>query len=555
MEGLKQILDKGKQRYQALTAVQRLLIFTLGGGLLLALVLLVFLQPAGDYGVLFSNLSQEDAGNIVSRLKGKKIPYQLEADGTSIAVPRSEVYELRLQLAGEGMPRGGGVGFELFDRQNLGVTDFVQRLNYQRALQGELARTIAGIPEVAEARVHIVTPKESLFLEDQRKASASVAVKLRPGRTLKPSQVDGIVHLVASAVPGLHPSQVSVVDLNGRILRNSQDAQSSEGLTSAQINLQRQVEEGLERKLQSLFDQMVGPRKSFVRVSADLDFQKIDIREETFAPNRELVRSEQKTVERSTRGAEGGGNPESRFDLGRGTVTAPPPGKGPPPLTPPSSPKPANEGTGSERQTELKNYEINRVLRQVVDQPGKLKRLSLAVVVDGIYKGKNNAFNPRPPEEMRQFANLAKKTVGFNSDRGDQMEISCAALAPQTPEGSVAVSSSGGWQESLGSSLKIGLVVLAVLVALMLLMKKKRSSMQPPLLEGPPGSVLPPPFPQEASLPVREPAPAIPSAGPRLALPDAVNGQDKVGRLVSAYPDRAVEVLRLWLHDHDPART
>jgi flagellar M-ring protein FliF len=349
---------------------------------------------------------------------------------------------------------------------------------------------------------------------------------------------------------------VSVVDLNGRILRNSQDAQSSEGLTSAQLNLQRQVENGLERKLQSLFDQMVGPRKSFVRVSADLEFQKIDTREETFAPNRELVRSEQKTLERSTRGAEGGGNPESRFDLGRGTVTAPPPGKGPPPLTPPASPKPAHEGTGSERQTELKNYEINRVLRQVVDQPGKIKRLSLAVVVDGIYKGKNHAFNPRPQEEMRQFANLAKKAVGFSSDRGDQLEITCAALAAQTPEGSVAVSGGGGWQESLGSSLKIGLVVLAVLLGLMLMMKKKRASIQPPLLEGPPGSVLPPPFPQEAALPVGEPVPAaMTSPGPRLALPDAVDGQDKVGRLVSAYPDRAVEVLRLWLHDHDPART
>jgi flagellar M-ring protein FliF len=192
----------------------------------------------------------------------------------------------------------------------------------------------------------------------------------------------------------------------------------------------------------------------------------------------------------------------------------------------------------------------------VVDQPGKLKRLSLAVVVDGIYKGKSHAFNPRPAEEMRQFANLAKKAVGFSADRGDQLEISCAALAPQTTEGSVAVSGSSGWQESLGSSLKIGLVVLAVLMALMLLMKRKRSTLQPPLLEGPPGSALPPPFPQEAALPVREPAPAaIPSPGPRLALPDAVDGQDKVGRLVSAYPDRAVDVLRLWLHDHDPART
>jgi len=550
MAPLMQILETGKRHFQGLTPIQRLLVMALGGGGLLALVFLVLLNNQGDYTVLFANLSQDDAGAIVSRLKAKKVPYQLEAGATTISVPKSEVYELRLQLAGEGIPRGGGIGFELFDRQNLGVTDFVQRLNYQRALQGELARTIAGVPEVAEARVHIVTPKESLFLEDQKKASASVAVKLRPGRSLSPAQVDGIVHLVASAVPGLHSSQVTVVDLNGRMLSKPQDAQSASGLTTGQLTVQRQVEEGLEQKVQSLLEQMLGPRKSFVRVSVDLDFQRIDVREETFAPNRELVRSEQKTTERTTKGTDAGGNPESRLDLGRGTITAPPPGKGPPPLTPPATPKPSGESGGSERLTELKNYEINRVLRQLVDQPGKIKRLSLAVVVDGVYKGKGNTFTPRNAEEIRQFANLAKKAVGFNTDRGDQLEISCAPLAAQTVEGSVALGAGGGWQDSLWSSLKIGLVLLVVLVALMLFMKRKRLPAQPPLLEGPAGSVLPPPPPQRAALaPEGWSAAPLPEAGPRLALPDAVDGQNKVTRLVTAYPDRAIEVLRLWLHD------
>lgn len=544
MDSLRKIWQDLHARYLGLPPAQRFLTAGLVGAGLLALIFFFILHQRADYAALFTNLSQDDAAAIVAKLKGKKIAYRLEAGGTAILVPRNEVYETRLLMASEGVPRGGGVGFEIFDQQNFGVTDFVQRLNYQRALQGELARTIIGIPEISEARVHIVTPKESLFIEDQQKATASVALKLRPGRALSRAQVDGIVHLVASAVPGLHPGQVTVVDLDGRILSRSQDSLSPEGLSAGQLNIQRQVEESYERKVQSLFDSLLGAKKSFVRVSADLDFQKIDIREEIFTPNRDLVRSEQKTMERTSRGQEGFGNPEARFDLNQGTITPPPPGKGPPPLTPPAPLKPFAAG-GTERQSELRNYEINRVLRQVVEHPGKIKRLSIALVVDGIYKGKANSFTPRTPEEMRQFANLTKKAVGFSSERGDQLEISCAPLASQPPEGVVATSSLSGWQ--LGSTLKIGLVVLVVLAALMFFFKRKPLRTRPTLLEGPPASVFPP---------RREPGETgktlgLPGQGPGVALPDAVAGQERVGQLISSYPERAIEVLRLWLHERD----
>ncbi len=551
MVQVSQILEQIKQRFLALPTHQRLLAGALAGAGVLALAFFLFLSGPGDQGVLFANLSQEDAAAIIAKLKGKKVPYRLEAGGTTILVPKSEVYELRLFLASEGMPKGGGVGFEIFDRQNLGVTDFVQRLNYQRALQGELARTLAGIPEIAEARVHIVTPKESLFLEDQQKATASVAVKLRPGRSLSPLQIDGIVHLVASAVPGLNAAQVTVVDLDGRILSRAPEQLSPDGLSSGQMSFQRQVEEGYERKLQSLFDKLVGPRKSVIRVAADLDFQKIDVREETFTPNKELVRSEQKTLERSTRAGEGSGNPESRFDLNRGTITAPPPGKGPPPLTPPAPVRPA-AGSGLERQSEVRNYEINRVLRQVVEQPGKIKRLSLAVVVDGIYKDKGQTFAPRSPEELRQFANLAKKAVGFDAERGDQLEISCAPLAAQLPEGVTAAAPGGGWGEGLGFSLKLGLVILLVLFGLMLVLRRRRLPGRPPLLEGPQARPLPA-APETTPELTGEPEPAGSLAGrkPVAALPDAVQGQERVAQLIAAYPDRAVDVLRLWLQDRE----
>jgi flagellar M-ring protein FliF len=549
MDSIKQFLGNLRERFQALPLTQRLLIPAAVVAALLALGFLLFLQNQSDYGVLFTNLSQEDAGTIVDKLKGKKVSYRLESGGATILVPKSELYELRLLLASEGLPRGGGVGFEIFDRQELGVTNFVQRLNYQRALQGELARTIAGMPEILEARVHVVTPKESLFREDQKEPTASVAVKLRPGRTLSPSQVDAIVHLLASAVAGLHPSQVTVVDLKGRILSKPEDRSSPQGLTAGQLGLQRQVEDNYELKVQELFDKILGPGKSFVRVSTDLDFQKINLQEETFTPNRELIRSEQTTHEKSTRG-EAGGNPEARFDLNRGTVSPPPPGTGPPPLTAPVPPKPPT-GVGSERTSELRNYEINRVVRQVVDSPGKVKRLSLAVVVDGNYQGKDKKFSPRSPEEMRQFANLTKKAVGFDTERGDQLEISCSPLAVQAAEGTAVLSPPEDWPQGLAFSWKIGLLVLLILGGMMFLLKRRRAPAQTPLLQGPPPVDLVSERSQETAFP-EEPSPAALKAGrPRPALPEPVDGQEKVGHLIASYPDRAVEVVRLWLHEKD----
>jgi flagellar M-ring protein FliF len=546
MDSLKRLLGKATERYQALPSTQRMLVTALVVAVILALGFLVFVQGQSDYGVLFTNLSQEDAGAIVTKLKANKTPYRLENGGTAILVPKSEMYELRLLLAGEGLPQGGGVGFEIFDRQELGVTNFVQRLNYQRALQGELARTIAGMPEILEARVHVVTPKESLFIEDQKEPSASVALELRPGRTLSPGQVEAIVNLVASAVAGLHPTQITVVDLKGRILSKPQDRQSLQGLTSGQLGLQRQVEESYERKVQELFDKILGARKSFTRVSAELDFQKIDLREETFTPNRELVRSEQMTVERSTRGLEGG-NPEARFKLNRGTVTPPPPGKGPPPLTAPV-PKKTSTGVGSERVSEIRNFEINRVVRQVVDSPGKVKRLSLAVVVDGVYQGKGKKFSPRSPEEMRRFVNLTKKAVGFSTERGDQLEISCAPLAVQAPAGTAAFSPGEGWSQSLAFSWKIGLLILLALGGLMFLLKRGKAPSRPPLLQGPPSPELSSTGIQETILPEGATPVSLEAGRPRPALPEPVDGQEKVSHLITSYPDRAVEVLRLWMH-------
>ena len=531
MAKVKQFLEELTERYQSLGGVQKLLVAALGGSLLLAGIFWGLIGSNGDYGVLFANLSVEDAGAITAKLKGKKVPYTLEAGGSTILAPRSQVYDLRLALAGEGIPRGGGVGFELFDRQTLGATDFVQRLNYQRALQGELSRTIGRIPEIAETRVHIVTPKESLFVEGQKEARAAVAVKLRPGRFLNQPQIDGVVHLVASAVEGLHPSQVTVVDLSGKILSKPQDLLSPGGLSSAQMTVQRQVEAGLERKLQTMYDQVLGPHKSIVRVAADLDFQKISATEEHFTPNRESGRIEPKNPGRKPRRV-APANHKSRLDLGRGAFT--------------DSPEPAAPGSASERQSELRLYEVNRTVRQVVENPGKIKRLSVAVVLDGIYKEDNKGFTPRPPAEISQFANLGKKALGFDAARGDQFEISCAPLAPQAPEGVMAASPpEERGRDSLGTPLKMALVAIPVLALFWVLLRKRRASPWP-RLEGPATTQFPSSQAGEEFLP----APAS-AAGKLLgaALTETADGKDRLSRLISAYPDRAVEILRLWLHN------
>jgi flagellar M-ring protein FliF len=237
---------------------------------------LIFWNTTPDYQVLFSNLSPEDAGEMANKLKEKKVPYQVTGGGTTLLVPREQVYDLRLTLAADGLPKGGGVGFEVFDRTNFGVTDFVQKLNYQRALQGELSRTIKQIREIDQVRVHIVTPKESLFTEEQKKATASVLIKTRSGMTLGAAQVDGIVRLVASSVEGLEPGNISVVDTSGKVLSKRAEAGLVGQLTNSQLDHQRNIEEGIKRKVQGMLEEVLGMSRAIARVSAEIDYQEVE---------------------------------------------------------------------------------------------------------------------------------------------------------------------------------------------------------------------------------------------------------------------------------------
>src|SRR5437870_8587097 len=238
----------------------------------------------GQYVPLFASLTTEDAGAIVTQLKGAKVPYRLGGGGEQILVPADRANEVRLKMAVQGLPLGGGVGFEVFDRPALGVSDFAQRLNYQRALQGELSRTIGQLRGVTRARVHLVLPQPSLFTDRERPASASVFLKLAPGSQLRAEQVKGIVHLVASSVEGLSPERVTLVDTAGRVLAMGGESATS-AVSGRRLEIKTALEDSLERRVQTLLDSALGPGQAITRVAAQMNFDQMERTEEKFDPN------------------------------------------------------------------------------------------------------------------------------------------------------------------------------------------------------------------------------------------------------------------------------
>ncbi len=414
MGSLGQFMGRLMQGFRSLSPVQRVLLPLVFGASIVGVIALVLWSNQPDYGTLYSNLSEEDAAAIVVKLKEMKIPYRLGGGGHSILIPSKQVYETRLQLATSGLPQGGGVGFEIFDRTNIGMTDFVQQLNYRRGLQGEIARTINQFSEVEKSRIHLSIPKRSLFMEDQKEARASVVLKLKPGRTLNQNQVQGIVHLVASSVEGLNTENVTVVDMEGRLLSEGGDSDPVRRLGQSRWEFRTNLERTLEKRVQTMLERALGPNSVIVRVSADLDFKQIEETEETFDPETSVVRSEQRSEEKTENGYPGpSGIPGVRSNV--------PPGEG------------QSDSYGSsafQRSNETINYEINRKTRRIVEPTGRIRKLSVAVLLDGSYQkvtGEDGAevlkYIPRTPEEMKRYESIVRRAVGYNADRGDQVEV------------------------------------------------------------------------------------------------------------------------------------
>ncbi len=380
----------------------------------IAFAILIFVSNRTDYRPLFTNLTSEDAGEIVKKLKDAKTPYQITSDGKGILVPSEKVYELRLTLASEGIPQGGGVGFEIFDRKNFGMTEFVQKLNYQRALQGELSRTIAQLTGVEQARVHLVIPEKSLFKDNERPATASIVLKMKSNRALKETEVQGVVHLVSSSIEGMDPEHVTVLDSRGKILSKGGSSDPTSRMTSAMQETQRSYEKNVEERIQSLLDPIVGGGKSVARVTASFDFKQVERVEEKFDPESSAVRSEQRTEEKGSSTTSGSGVPGVQTNLGRTT------GGGS-----------ATSGGGSKNDETL-NYEVSRSTAKIIEPVGALSKISVAVLVDGKYEAPaavkegqvaKAKYAPRTPDELQKIETLVKSAVGFNSERGDQISL------------------------------------------------------------------------------------------------------------------------------------
>ena len=428
--GLKKLVEG----FLALPPGRKLTVISVVVITVLSIVAMVYFSNMVDYGVLFSNLTSEDAAAISAKLKEKKIPFQLSPDGKAISVPMNKVPELRLELAASGLPHGGGVGFEIFDQKTIGVTEFEQQINYRRALQGELARTINSLDEIESSRVHIALPKESVFVERERKATASVTVKLKAGRTLKPQQVDGIVHLVASSVEGLNPQDVMVVDSRGNILSKiPADPKSPTALTGSQAEYQRNLERDMASRIQAMLENVVGKGKVSVQVAADLDFRMTEKTEEIYDAENPVIRSVQKETDRS--------------------------------VTKTGEAKGQAAGTEKEKTGETTNYEINKTVSRTVMPVGEIRKLSIAVLVDGVY-AKNEkgemTFKERPKKELEMIEDVVRKSAGFNPQRGDQVVVSC--LPFQHEETGEMVSPS--WSDHLLPLLPLLKYLLVVGVAL-----------------------------------------------------------------------------------------
>jgi flagellar M-ring protein FliF len=478
-----------------------------------------------DYQVLFSNLSAEDAGAVVEALKTGRVPYRL-ADGGQVLVPAARVHEWRLKLASQGVPSGGNIGFEIFDKNQFGLTDFAQRLNFQRALQGELARTIGQLREVQQARVHLALPAPRVFSSQDRPASASVVLRLRPGSALRPEQVRGIVHLVTSSVEGLAPERVTVVDSSGRMLASGLERVG--GVSSNQTEARGGIEHDIERRIQTLLDPIVGHGRSAVRVSASVNFDQIERTEERFDP-KTLVRSQTRTSE------------NQQGSSAQPTVAAQSPDAKTPPPTPPS----ATASNRSQRESEQTTYEIARTVERTVVAPGDVRRLSVAVLLDVPLV--NGLRTPRADVEIDRIKRLVASAAGIRADRKDDLEVVQVPFDPATgtpSEQGVATETAtpGAVVRQLPWTWTLG-VALALVVAAAVVWRARRRRRA---YEQAVGAA----FGGANVLSEAAPAPA-PAEIPDLELGSLIGEETPTKRQVlkvaKDHPDEMAQLLRVWM--------
>ncbi|HGN1705328.1 TPA: flagellar basal-body MS-ring/collar protein FliF [Providencia rettgeri] len=399
------------------------------------IVALLLWLRSPDYRVLLSNLSAKDGGDIVSQLTQMNVPYQIADNGSAILVPADKVHELRLKLAQSGLPKGGNTGFELLDKEQFGISQFSEQINYQRALEGELSRTIESLSPVQSARVHLAIPKPTLFVREQKLPTASVTVGLLSGRMLDEGQISAIVHMVSSSVTGLTASNVIIVDQAGRLLTNNDNSQQS--ANSAQIKMTKEMESHLKQRIEDILSPLVGRANIHAQVTAQMDFSKVEQTSEEYKPNQmpnsAAIRSRQNSQSMQNNNGGTGGVPGALSNQ---------------PVSAPSAPIETNKDDKNAPQTannrnnttnsqsdETTNYEVDRKISHTQRQIGVVDRLSVAVIVNyHSQEGeKGPEMKPLPPEMMQQIEALTREAMGYSTARGDSLNITNSLFTDDTP--------------------------------------------------------------------------------------------------------------------------
>ncbi len=417
--------------------------------------ILIFQGRTADYQLLYANLGENDAAPVVAWLKAEKIPYKLKNNGRNIWVPAKQLHETRLNLAANGLPTGGGVGFEVFDKQSFALTDYVQKVNYTRALQGELARTIASLDPVNSARVHLALPEKRLFKNQQKQATASVILSLATGKILDQKQVQGIIHLISGSVSGLETENISVIDQNGVVLDSGRQEENDKFVSIDMLSFQQEVERRLEMRAQALLDKTMGNDKAMVRVSASLDFSKVEKTEELFDAEEPVIRSEQLNQEQSGVPSTGG-IPGVQSNL-QGTSET----EGP--------------DNASSRTSRTTNYEISKTISKIVNPVGTIQKLSVSILVaDKVTPGNENSpttISPRTPEELKSLETMVSAALGLVPDRGDQINVISMPFTKSTEDAATQEAMPGNMLYEYLPFAKIALIAIGLLLLYFVLIR------------------------------------------------------------------------------------
>lgn len=426
-----------KNFINTLTIKQKIVI---GVSVVTTFILIIFLvsifnQP--NYAVLFADLSQQDASKVVEHLSAQKIPYQIEDNGSMIRVPKDKVYETRLELAGKGLPSSGTVGYELFDKSSMGMSDFMQKLNYKRALEGELARTIAGQEGIDGARIHLVFPEKSIFRDEQIPPTASVVIKLRDNYKIPKDKASAIVNFISSSVEGLSTNNITLIDTKGRLLWKEDSDENLSFASTKQYEIKNSIEMYLAQKAQNLLDNVLGYGNSMVQVNAELNFNQVEKTMEIYDPESQVVISEQ-----TSSGSNAG------FSIG--------------------------DTTQQSNENNITNYEVSKTIQRVIEETGNIKRLSVAAVINDIPKtikkdGKQIVeYTPRSPEQIKKIEELLRGAMGINNERNDLLSIVNIPFETKPVEEDINAQPSS-WFDDKNEIINLVLILLAIVGSILLL--------------------------------------------------------------------------------------